>query len=177
MTEEWRDIKNFEGLYQLSNLGNVKSLDRYTITKDKKKCFRKGKNINKRVIKNGGVEVSLSKNGISKKYSFPRLIYSTFNPNFDINDYSKVIFFKDGNSENLYLDNLYCDFRESIMLNKTNLTKSKVRCITTGKEFNSIREAERFYNTKSNIFLCCIKKRKSAGKLEDGTKLVWEYMN
>ena len=26
--EEWKDIKNYEGLYQVSNLGKVKSLER-----------------------------------------------------------------------------------------------------------------------------------------------------
>jgi len=26
MSEEWRDIKGFEGLYQVSNLGNVKRI-------------------------------------------------------------------------------------------------------------------------------------------------------
>lgn len=34
MKEIWKDIKDFEGLYQVSNLGNVKSLDR-DIIKDK----------------------------------------------------------------------------------------------------------------------------------------------
>ena len=29
MKEIWKDIKDYEGLYQVSNLGNVKSLDRY----------------------------------------------------------------------------------------------------------------------------------------------------
>lgn len=28
MKEVWKDIKGYEGLYQISNLGNVKSLDR-----------------------------------------------------------------------------------------------------------------------------------------------------
>ena len=29
MKEVWKDIKNYEGLYQVSNLGNVRSIDRY----------------------------------------------------------------------------------------------------------------------------------------------------
>lgn len=31
MTEEWRDIKGYEGLYQVSNFGRVRSLDRFKI--------------------------------------------------------------------------------------------------------------------------------------------------
>lgn len=30
MIEIWKDIKGYEGFYQVSNLGNVRSLDRYT---------------------------------------------------------------------------------------------------------------------------------------------------
>ena len=29
MREVWKDIKGYEGLYQVSNLGNVRSIDRY----------------------------------------------------------------------------------------------------------------------------------------------------
>lgn len=29
MEEIWKDIKGYEGIYQVSNLGNVRSLDRY----------------------------------------------------------------------------------------------------------------------------------------------------
>lgn len=31
MQEEWRDIKGFEGYYQVSNLGRVRSVDRVII--------------------------------------------------------------------------------------------------------------------------------------------------
>lgn len=30
MQEEWRDIKGYEGYYQVSNLGKVRSVDRIT---------------------------------------------------------------------------------------------------------------------------------------------------
>lgn len=34
MIELWKDIKTYEGLYQVSNLGNVKSVDRYIYAGD-----------------------------------------------------------------------------------------------------------------------------------------------
>ena len=41
--EEWRDIKGFEGSFQVSSMGRVKSLDRYITPKERKKYFVKGK--------------------------------------------------------------------------------------------------------------------------------------
>ena len=53
-----------------------------------------------------------------------------------------------------------------------------VRCITTGKEFSCAKEAAKYYQIKSHgsINKCCRGCIKSAGKLEDGTKLQWEYI-
>ena len=55
--------------------------------------------------------------------------------------------------------------------------KAKIICITTGKIFNSKREAGNHYDIKSYdaIGSCCTKKLKSCGKLKDGTKLEWMY--
>lgn len=54
----------------------------------------------------------------------------------------------------------------------------KVICITTGIIFNSVLEASKYYNQKSNanISSCCKGKLEYSGKLPDGTKLVWEYL-
>lgn len=41
--EEWRDIKGYEGLYQVSNEGRVKSLDKYADNRWGTKQFVKGK--------------------------------------------------------------------------------------------------------------------------------------
>ena len=77
--EIWRAIKGYEGLYEVSNLGRVKSLERvawngkgYHILKEKilkpKKC------------RNGYLYASLSRNGERKEYTIHRLVLSTFNP-------------------------------------------------------------------------------------------------
>ena len=57
--EEWKDIIGYEGLYQVSNLGNVRSLN-YNHT-------NKPKNLKQTVDNNGYLVVSLCKNNIKKK--------------------------------------------------------------------------------------------------------------
>lgn len=64
--EEWKDIENYEGLYQVSNFGRVKSLKRN----------RKFKSIHEDTIKKqtntnrGYLTVSLSKYGKRKVFTF-----------------------------------------------------------------------------------------------------------
>ena len=43
MEEIWKDVPNYEGLYQVSNLGRVKSLDREFLDKKGKLFRRKGR--------------------------------------------------------------------------------------------------------------------------------------
>ena len=54
----------------------------------------------------------------------------------------------------------------------------KVRCVTTGEVFDCISDASMKYfgKTKSRIGSCCRGESKYSGKLEDGTKLEWEYV-
>ena len=110
--EIWKDIKDYEGIYQASTLGRIRSLDRIVIRKLPGKttriCNQKGKIINP-IINKGtrkGVrpryELRLSKNGITKGYQIHRLIALTFltnNEQLEVNH-------KDGNSLNNKLDNL-----------------------------------------------------------------------
>ena len=61
---------------------------------------------------------------------------------------------------------------------KNNPRAKKVICITTGKVFDTIKEASEFYNIcNSSIIECCKGRQQSAGKLQNGTKLIWKYKN
>lgn len=79
MKELWKDINDYEGLYQVSNLGRVKSLTR--ILNDgriwKERILKPGKN------KGGYLHVALCKNGKIKYFQIYRLVAQAFIPNPD----------------------------------------------------------------------------------------------
>lgn len=88
MEEIWKNIKGFEGLYQISNFGNVKSLDRTVkvIGKNQFGTFItykqiKGKMLSQSINKYGYYQVVLYKNG--KKYNklVHQLVAKAFIPN------------------------------------------------------------------------------------------------
>ena len=81
MTEVWKDIKGYEGLYQISNLGRVKSLAH--LHGKSKKLIRKEKIMQCVIGIKGYLYCGLSKNGLTKRYRVHRLVAEAFiaNPN------------------------------------------------------------------------------------------------
>ena len=69
MSETFKDIKGYEGLYQVSNLGRVKSLRRWNAGE---RILKSIKN------KNGYYRVHLLKNGNSKNFYIHRLVVGAF---------------------------------------------------------------------------------------------------
>ncbi|WP_366942568.1 NUMOD4 domain-containing protein [uncultured Thomasclavelia sp.] len=64
--EIWKDVPNYEGLYQVSNLGNVRSLDRYVFRSDGIKHFCKGRKLIPSKNKDGYLQIKLCKNSKDK---------------------------------------------------------------------------------------------------------------
>jgi len=77
--EIWRDIKGFEGLYQISTIGRVRSLDRV----DSRGNYRKGKVLADVVSGNGYHQVNLWRDGKVEIKLTHRLMAKTFIPNPD----------------------------------------------------------------------------------------------
>lgn len=79
--EEWRDITGFEGHYQVSNLGNIRSLDRWVEYRTGKRCFIKGKILHPMKCSNGYYEAQLSQNNKRIIIMLHRAVAQAFIPN------------------------------------------------------------------------------------------------
>lgn len=83
MQEVWKDIKGFEGMYQISNLGNARGLCRTVVRSDGVEITIMGKNLTKSINNYGYVVYSLSKQHREHKLLANRLVAEAFIPNPD----------------------------------------------------------------------------------------------
>ena len=173
MIEIFKDIKDLEGKYQVSNLGNIMSLN-YNGT-GKSKLLKPGK------TKNGYLLVSLYKNRKRKSYKVHRLVAEHFIPN---PDNLPEINHKDENKENNSVDNLeYCTHEDNInhgtrneriaKANTNGKRSKKVLQFTLDgefvKEWPSVNECGRNGFNQGNIVSCC------NGKLKQYKGFIWRY--
>lgn len=106
MQEIWKDIEGYEGLYQISNLGNVKSLTRRVkqIRNNKVRYYIKpGRLMALPPNDQKYVHVSLYKNGIEKQCKVHRLVAFAF---IDNPSGHPEVNHKDFNKENNAVNNL-----------------------------------------------------------------------
>lgn len=188
MKEEWKDIPNYDGYYQVSNYGNIKSLNRVIMRKDNKPYTQKEK-ILKPAKNNKGYNICvLTKNMKSKTFSIHRLVAEAFIPN---PKNLPQVNHKDGNKQNNRVDNLewitnYDNIQHSIRTGIRKIDKiikamnDKVKIPVNqynknGKfirKWQSIKEAElELHIPNQNICKVCQGKRKTAGGYH------WKYIN
>ena len=169
MTETWKAIAGFEGLYEVSNLGRVKSL-KFGKERILKPCKSTG----------GYLQVCLCKDGKAKQSNVHRLVAEAFiqNPNN-----LETVNHKDEVKTNNVASNL------EWMSQKDNInygTRTKRSAETRSKSvlmldkstgellatFSSLMEAERVTGIDDgNISKCCLGKLKSAGGY------VWKHLS
>jgi len=111
--EEWRDITGYEGYYQVSSKGNVKSLDRTLINSIGVESNVKGKEIYKSLVGAGYYQVSLWKDGKKLNKYVHQLVASAFIPN--PKNYSEINHI-DYNKEDNCVENLeWCTHLENMI--------------------------------------------------------------
>lgn len=81
VVEEWKDIVGYEGSYQVSNMGRVRSLDRYVDASYGSKQIRYGKILKTALMPNGYLAIRLCKDAKYKSFYVHRLVASAFIPN------------------------------------------------------------------------------------------------
>lgn len=175
MEEIFKDIEGFEGLYQISNLGRVKSINYNKTRKEKILKYRKHRY--------GYLMVVLFKDGKRKEILVHRLVAQAFLPN---PDNLPQVNHKDENKTNNCVENLeFCDAKynsnygtrnERVAKSLTgvyNTKKSKpVMCIETGVIYPSTNEVQRQLGfSRGNISQCC------NGKKNTSYKYHWKYVD
>lgn len=149
MQEIWKDIEGFDG-YQVSNLGNIKSLKRPNNPIIMKQQINKGYNL-----------VHLTANdGTRKQCQVHRLVLKTFNP--QVNMENLEVNHIDENKQNNCLDNLeWVSHTENVnhgsAIERSHLPqRDQILCVETGVIYNSMREAAEKTNTNyGNLSTAC----------------------
>lgn len=168
MKEEWRDVPGYEGLYKVSNIGRVKSLnfdgsseERIMTPYDVHKYKR----------------IRLFKNKTPKSVGVHRLVADAFIDNPENKPYINHI---DGNQSNNHVINLeWCTQSENTIHAYRVLgfkasggrEKKRVRLVETGQIFGSIKEASRITgHNRTSIISCC------KGRYKTSNGMHWEYV-
>ena len=104
MKEIWKDIKNYEGMYQISNFGNVKTLSRIIYGKNGKITNKISEKILKPIkSKNNYLQVILYKNNKKKNFYIHKLVAIYF---IDNPENKKEVNHIDRNTNNNHVSNL-----------------------------------------------------------------------
>lgn len=135
--ETWKAIKGFEKQYEVSNIGNVRSIDR--VVKHYREGFiRKYKGTSKatRLTSDGYLKCNLKNNGERFDFRVHRLVAEAFIPNIDN---KPVINHKNGIKTDNRVENLeWCTVSENVIhATRTRLIKTKLTDKEALEIFNS----------------------------------------
>ncbi len=113
--EIWKSIHNYDGYYEVSNFGRVRSLDRYVPHPRPGEQFVAGRILEQKIIKHRNIktgkpsidlQVSLSLDGKQKYYNVRRLVYIMFVEDLNYDEDGLYVINKNGNGFNNTVNNL-----------------------------------------------------------------------
>lgn len=101
--EIWKSVKGYEGIYEVSNFGNVKSLTRFRISKGGTLAHLQGRLMVQKTSKNGYKVAHLRSGGTSYYPSVHKLVAEAFILN---KENKPTVNHKDGDKSNNFASNL-----------------------------------------------------------------------
>lgn len=150
--EKFKDIIGYEGLYQVSSYGYIRTLDKIIYDKNGKKQTRKGCILKGWLDAGGYLMVGLNKNNVRKAVKVHRIVAEYFIPN---PDNKREVNHKDRNKLNNNESNLeWCTPQENMRHLEVNYNfnygRKSISMLDNNhnpiREFNSISDASRFLN-------------------------------
>lgn len=167
MNEIWKEIRCYEKKYEISNLGNVRSLDR-KISNKRGEYFKKGQKIKKQFTTTGYYKITLWKDNIKKDFKVHRLVAYHFIGTPPIG--KEIINHKDGDPLNNNVKNLeWCNQRENVEhALRTGLRKSfKINKEELKKDLKimSLKQIAEKHGTTEHTIMYNVNKFKLQGKV------------
>ena len=184
--KEWRDVRGYEGIYQVSNDGEVRSLDRYVPGKLGSFRFVNGVLMKQQISKKGYHTVVLYNNGKANNKQVHRLVAEAFIPNDNnLPQVNHKDTNKDNNMQHAIKNNCFPKYTEkrriAALKNLSIAAENRKKKIVQKdlndniiNQFNSITEAAIYLGNKdlnSHISQCCNNKRNKCMGFK------WSYYN
>lgn len=196
INEVWKYISGYENRYQVSNVGRIKSLLTHKILKlikatnnylvvslyknKEKKMFYVHRLVAEIFISNPNNLPEVNHKDENKENNYvDNLEWCTkkYNTTYGTR-IERIANKKRGVHKSLEAKQKISETRikNNLAKEENNPNCKKVICLTTGEIFNYIKQATEKYGLyKDSIGGCCKGKFKYAGKLKDGSKLIWMY--
>lgn len=176
--EIWVDVKDWEGLYQVSNMGRVKVFGRLVVYGNKTR-HTKDKILKPSKRPDDYYVVGLCRDGGRIIVNLHRLVAEHFIINDDPINKNDVDHINKDSLDNR-VENLRWTTRKENNNNrkrKYTYEVQKIICVNTGEEFESLADAGRKYNLAYyNISSCCKGYSRTVGEHPvTGEPLVWRY--
>lgn len=160
--EIWKDVVGYEGLYQVSNMGNIRAYN----CKYQKNLFpdTTQRGLTPQLNRNGYLQVGLFRGKTQKTHAVHRLVADAFIQKDDI--FATTVNHKnevktDNRAENLEWVSQKDNCRKHYERNprkvvKNYASKKPIKCVETGEVFDSITAMAKAYNLNANGLRACI---------------------
>ena len=185
MIELWKDIPNYEGLYQASNFGRIRTAEgKATYTKLHGQRKWKQRVLKPKACRDFnacGYRFSLWKDGQHKDFLVARLVCTTWHEN--LIDTKMTVNHKDGNRLNNHIDNLEWlslgdNIRHGFEHGLYKQDKTILTSVSTGEkfEFRSKSEASKFLRRNPGYINCLVQNNREYATSPDGEKYTYHVI-